>query len=140
MFGLLKESGIVYPALALISISFSIVPPALWPSVALVIDEDELATAYGLMVSIDVSRQLYPNYFLQCSLQNASLVLMNLFVGVIIDHFDYRYVLVLFAILDVCSAFLATALTILDLRGDMALTKVANDDEKMINKPVLTWA
>lgn len=41
-----------YIAMFMLGIAFSLVPAAMWPSVALIIDEKRLGTAYGLMTSL----------------------------------------------------------------------------------------
>lgn len=43
----------VHPLVGIITIglSFSLVPSALWPSIPLLVDKSEIATAYGMMVS-----------------------------------------------------------------------------------------
>ncbi len=42
----------LYIPMALMGISFSLIPAVMWPSVAIIIDESKLGTAYGLMTLI----------------------------------------------------------------------------------------
>ncbi len=42
----------LYVPMALMGISFSLIPAVMWPSVAIIIDESKLGTAYGLMTLI----------------------------------------------------------------------------------------
>ncbi len=56
---------------AVMGVAFSLVPAAMWPSVALLVEEKRLGTAYGLMTMI----------------QNAGLTLFNLLVGRVNDAF-----------------------------------------------------
>jgi MFS family permease len=41
-----------YIPMIMLGIAFSLVPAAMWPSVARIVDENRLGTAYGLMFSI----------------------------------------------------------------------------------------
>jgi MFS family permease len=41
-----------YIAMFVLGIAFSLVPASMWPSVALIVEEKRLGTAYGLMTSI----------------------------------------------------------------------------------------
>jgi len=50
---------------AIMGIAFSLVPAAMWPSVALIVEERRLGTAYGLMTMI----------------QNIGLTLFNFMIG-----------------------------------------------------------
>ncbi|HEY9123042.1 MAG TPA: MFS transporter [Bacteroidales bacterium] len=53
-------------------LAFAMIPALMWPSVALVVDNSKLGTAYGLMTMI----------------QNIGLVGFNLLIGVVNDHFQ----------------------------------------------------
>jgi MFS family permease len=55
--------------MALLGISFSLIPAAMWPAVAKIIDQNKLGTAYGLMFSV----------------QNFGLWLFPILIGVILD-------------------------------------------------------
>lgn len=55
---------------AIMGIAFSLVPAAMWPSVALIVEERRLGTAYGLMTMI----------------QNIGLTLFNFMIGWANDH------------------------------------------------------
>ena len=58
-----------YIPLFLLGVAFSLVPAAMWPSVAKIIDENRLGTAYGLMFTI----------------QNYGLMLFPAFIGKMLD-------------------------------------------------------
>jgi MFS family permease len=55
--------------MALLGISFSLIPAAMWPAVAKIIDQKKLGTAYGLMFSI----------------QNFGLWLFPILIGMVLD-------------------------------------------------------
>jgi MFS family permease len=42
----------LYVPMAVMGISFSLIPAVMWPSVAIIVDESKLGTAYGLMTLI----------------------------------------------------------------------------------------
>jgi len=58
-----------YIPLFFLGVAFSLVPAAMWPSVAKIVDENRLGTAYGLMFTI----------------QNYGLMLFPYFIGVVLD-------------------------------------------------------
>jgi len=58
----------IYPMIVL-GISFSLVPAAMWPGVAKIVDERKIGTAYGLMFTI----------------QNVGLFLLPLLIGMVLD-------------------------------------------------------
>jgi MFS family permease len=58
-----------YIPLFLLGVAFSLVPAAMWPSVARIVKENRLGTAYGIMFSI----------------QNWGLMLFPYFIGKILD-------------------------------------------------------
>ena len=55
----------LYVPMALMGIAFSLIPAVMWPSVAIIVDEAKLGTAYGLMTMI----------------QNIGLALFNFMIG-----------------------------------------------------------
>ncbi len=59
----------LYVPMALMGISFSLIPAVMWPSVAIIIDESKLGTAYGLMTLI----------------QNIGLAAFNFLIGAVND-------------------------------------------------------
>lgn len=91
----------------LLGISFSLVPAAMWPAVALIVEEKRLGSAYGAMTSI----------------QNIGLFLFPLLAGVILDAtnpgiteelvaskeavWDYKWTIMMFAVLGAIGFFLA---------------------------------
>ena len=56
--------------MAMMGIAFSLIPAVMWPSVAYVVEESKLGTAYGLMTMV----------------QNIGLFGFNLMVGALNDH------------------------------------------------------
>jgi len=59
-----------YVPMAMMGVAFSLVPALMWPSVAYIVDQPKLGTAYGLMTMI----------------QNIGLAGLNLLVGWANDH------------------------------------------------------
>jgi MFS family permease len=59
-----------YIPMFLLGIAFSLIPAAMWPSVAKIVDESRLGTAYGLMFSI----------------QNLGLWAFPILIGVVLDR------------------------------------------------------
>ena len=58
--------------MAILGIAFSLVPAVMWPSVAYIVEEKRLGTAYGLMTMI----------------QNVGLALFNWMIGAVNTHYD----------------------------------------------------
>lgn len=83
----------------MIGLSFSLVPAALWPSIPILIEEENIATAYGAMTSI----------------QNLGLALFNLATGPLLIVGPNIFVL-LFVCIDVVGILLAHVLIIVDHR------------------------
>lgn len=81
----------------MIGLSFSLVPAALWPSIPILIEEENIATAYGAMTSI----------------QNLGLALFNLATGPLLVIGPNIFVL-LFVCIDVLGIILAHVLIIMD--------------------------
>jgi MFS family permease len=91
----------------LLGIAFSLVPAAMWPAVAKIVDENKIGTAYGLIFTI----------------QNIGLWLFPLLTGILLDklnpnistemiskglaHYDYTIPLILFACLGILGLFFA---------------------------------
>jgi MFS family permease len=55
--------------MALLGVSFSLIPAAMWPAVAKIIDQNKLGTAYGIMFSV----------------QNFGLWLFPILIGLVLD-------------------------------------------------------
>jgi MFS family permease len=86
-----------YFAIFFLGVAFSLVPAAMWPSVALIVEEKKIGTAFGLMTAI----------------QNMGLFLFPIFAGYMLDitnsgvspqmvadgvaHYDYTYTMLMFA-------------------------------------------
>jgi hypothetical protein len=58
-----SSSYVVIPAMICIAMAYSTVPPALWPSVTLLIDEDELATGTISCILLITYHSLWTNMF-----------------------------------------------------------------------------
>ncbi|MFH1050583.1 MAG: MFS transporter [bacterium] len=96
-----------YVAMFILGIAFSLVPAAMWPSVALLVEEKRLGTAYGIMTS----------------LQNLGLFLFPIIAGYVLDKtnkgvtqsmissgtaiYDYTYTILVFAALGILGLFFA---------------------------------
>ncbi|HEX2394948.1 MAG TPA: MFS transporter, partial [Bacteroidales bacterium] len=88
-----------YLLCGLLGIAFSLVPAAMWPSVARIVDEKRLGTAYGIMFSF----------------QNLGLFAIPILAGLVLDAtnkgatgaLDYTYTMLLFAALGFLALFFA---------------------------------
>lgn len=60
----------LYVPMAMMGVAFSLIPAVMWPSVAYVVEDSKLGTAYGLMTMV----------------QNIGLTAFNLMVGALNDH------------------------------------------------------
>lgn len=90
-----------YVSLFILGIAFSLVPAAMWPSVARIVPENRLGTAYGIMFS----------------LQNWGLMLFPIFIGKVLDAtnkgvpdgeaLDYTYSILMLACLGVAGLVFA---------------------------------
>lgn len=99
-----------YVAMFALGIAFSLVPASMWPSVALLVEEKRLGTAYGAMTSF----------------QNLGLFTFPILAGAITDvtnpgvtdemvkagtaHYDYTYAMLMFSGLGVLGLIFAVAL------------------------------
>lgn len=90
--------------IVMIGLSFSLVPAALWPSIPLLIEEDNIATAYGAMTSI----------------QNLGLALFNLATGPLL-MIGPNIFMILFVCVDVVGILLAHLLIVMDHRAGAQL-------------------
>ncbi len=79
-----------YIPMFILGIAFSLVPAAMWPSVALIVEEKKLGTAYGTMASIQ-------NLGLWAFPIIAGWVLDKTNVGVPPGNLDYTYTILVFA-------------------------------------------
>ncbi len=108
IFGLTRITP--YVPLFLLGVSFSLIPAAMWPSVARIVPENRLGTAYGLMFSV----------------QNLGLWAFPLLIGYVLDktnpgisteaidagtaHYDYTYSILMLAALGVLGTVFALLL------------------------------
>ncbi len=93
-----------YALCILLGISFSLVPAAMWPSVAKIVSENRLGTAYGMMFS----------------LQNLGLFAVPILTGAILDYtnsgikagerLDYTFAMIGFAVFGIIALGLALIL------------------------------
>jgi MFS family permease len=71
VYGIIGYTNVsLYVPMAMMGIAFSLIPAVMWPSVAYVVEESKLGTAYGLMTMV----------------QNIGLFGFNLLVGYLNDH------------------------------------------------------
>jgi len=96
-------SGITpYALMIVLGIAFSLVPAAMWPSVAKMVDEKRIGTAYGFMFSV----------------QNLGLWAFPILAGMILDgtnsadaeKLDYTYTMIMFSCLGVIGFIFALLL------------------------------
>ncbi len=96
--------------MALLGISFSLIPAAMWPAVAKIIDQHKLGTAYGLMFSV----------------QNFGLWLFPILIGLVLDktnpgitarmveegtgRYNYTYSILMLAIIGIVGVVFALLL------------------------------
>jgi len=92
--------------MVVLGIAFSLVPASMWPSVAKIVDEKRIGTAYGFMFSV----------------QNIGLWIFPILTGLVLDgtnpvgaeSLDYTYTMIMFAAL----GFLGLTFAILLKRED----------------------
>ena len=111
-----------YLPLVLLGIAISLVPAAMWPAVALIVEEKRLGTAYGLMTSI----------------QNLGLFGVPILAGLITDlvnrgkpegaTLDYRLTMVMFASLGAAGFLFALLLRAASRSGQGALLEEPSHD------------
>lgn len=96
-------------AMIIIGFGYTICAASLWPSVAILVKESELGTAYGTMTSV----------------QNTGLAIAPIVVGLITNdpnHPDYRYAELFFVACALVSFFLCILVAIIDRTGKKRLT------------------
>jgi MFS family permease len=96
--------------MAMLGISFSLIPAAMWPAVSKIIDQNKLGTAYGIMFSV----------------QNFGLWLFPILIGIILDKtnpdvtakmvedgiakYNYTYAILMLAMIGIVGVFFAILL------------------------------
>jgi len=95
------------PLVVAIGLSFSLVPAALWPSVPMIIKNEEVATAFGVMTAI----------------QNAGLACINAGAGALAEV-SYFWSMILFAGFDALGLVFGIALLLVDRAKDRKLCSV----------------
>jgi len=99
-----------YVAMFVLGIAFSLVPAAMWPSVALIVDEKRLGTAYGLMTSIQ-NLGLFAFPILAGAITDAANpVAVTLAKIGILFPLDYTYTILMFSGLGVLGLIFAVML------------------------------
>lgn len=99
-----------YVPMFILGIAFSLVPAAMWPSVALIVEEKKLGTAYGTMASIQ-------NLGLWAFPIIAGWVLDKTNPGVAAGNLDYTYTILVFAGLGFIGFVLAYLLRKNEIKG-----------------------
>lgn len=101
-----------YVAMFILGMAFSLVPAAMWPSVAMIVEEKKLGTAYGVMASI----------------QNLGLMGFPILAGYLLDftnqgvkldsgQLDYTWTILMFAVLGLCGLVFAFLLKNADAKS-----------------------
>jgi MFS family permease len=101
--------------IVMIGLSFSLVPAALWPSIPLLIEEENIATAYGAMTSI----------------QNLGLALFNLATGPLLIIGPNIFML-LFVCVDIVGIILAHTLIVMDHKKGAHLCITGEEKRKLL--------
>ncbi|MGZ2371980.1 MFS transporter [Ancylomarina sp. YFZ004] len=91
-----------YVLMVILGIAFSLVPASMWPSVAKIVDEKRIGTAYGFMFSV----------------QNIGLWIFPILAGLVLDKtnapgaesLDYTYTMIMFAALGILGLLFAILL------------------------------
>ncbi len=101
--------ALAYAALFCLGVAFSLVPAAMWPSVAKIVEENRLGTAYATMFTI----------------QNWGLAVFFYLPGHILKATDKNYTVAVapFVVLGVISIWLALKLRSADKRADLGLDR-----------------
>ena len=105
----------LYIPMAILGISFSLIPAVMWPSVALIVDQNKLGTAYGLMTMI----------------QNIGLTGTNLLIGYVNDTtHTYTVGMLIFSVF----GFIGFALAFLLKRNESGPNGHGLESPKLISK------
>jgi len=115
------------PLMIILGIAFSLVPAAMWPSVAKIVDEKRIGTAYGTMFAI----------------QNLGLWAFPLLIGIVLDKtnpgispgdvargtsfYDYTYAILMLAFLGILGLFFAIMLKREDRKSGYGLELPSNE-------------
>lgn len=91
-----------YVLMVILGVAFSLVPASMWPSVAKIVDEKRIGSAYGFMFSI----------------QNIGLWIFPILAGLVLDKtngegaesLDYTFTMIMFAALGILGLFFAVLL------------------------------
>jgi len=95
-----------------IGLSFSLVPSALWPSISMIVKKNEVATAFGLVSSI----------------QNLGLTITQSII-VVLGSIDYVYVMLFMVGMDLIGGVFSILLFVIDSKGDKILKKVCSEQD-----------
>lgn len=112
-----------YIPMFLLGIGFSLVPAAMWPSVAKIVDNNKIGTAYGFMFSV----------------QNLGLWLFTILIGLVLDYsnpgvtqelvkgglarYDYTKPILMLVFLGMLGVLFAVLLMREDRKADIGLEK-----------------
>lgn len=91
-----------YVLMVILGVAFSLVPASMWPSVAKIVDEKRIGSAYGFMFSV----------------QNIGLWIFPILAGLVLDKtnaegaesLDYTFTMIMFAVLGILGLFFAVLL------------------------------
>ncbi len=96
--------------MALLGISFSLIPAAMWPAVAKIIDQKKLGTAYGLMFSIqNFGLWLFP-ILIGMVLDKTNPGITSLMVEQGIARYNYTYAILMLALIGIVGVVFAILL------------------------------
>ncbi|MBU1241074.1 MFS transporter [Myxococcota bacterium] len=98
-----------YIGLFLLGVAFSLVPAAMWPSVAKIVDEKRLGTAYALMFTIQNWGLFFIPLLIGYVLDKTNPCLTPAMVKAGLGTWDYRFAITMLALLGflgICFAFL----------------------------------
>jgi MFS family permease len=96
--------------MALLGISFSLIPAAMWPAVAKIIDQKKLGTAYGIMFAVqNLGLWLFPNLIgMVLNATNPGVTAEQISAGT--ARYDYTYSILMLAVIGIVGILFAILL------------------------------
>ncbi len=93
--------------MALLGIAFSLIPAAMWPAVAKIIDQNKLGTAYGIMFSVqNLGLWLFPNLIgMVLKATNPDVTSEQISAG--IAKYNYTYAILMLAVIGIVGVLFA---------------------------------